>query len=151
MTIEQLKKRYQHLFRPSVRVQTLMQKIDAELERLSENLGFNQGGINSMREDSEKAEVVQNQAMGLAGAECKREKSWDELRDSEKIDRMRDVVKRLEAENGRLRNQIYGVEQKLNLHQHVDGNLSVPLKGVDLLNQSFYGGQKDPIHGKGWF
>jgi len=56
---------------------------------------------------------------------CRREKYWSELTDSEKIERMRDEVKRWQYKCAEMQN----VVDKLHSHQHApNGEIVVPLR-----------------------
>jgi len=56
-------------------------------------------------------------------AKCSREKYWEELSDSEKIERTRIEVKRLKSTIVRMTNIIY----KLKKHSHNDKQILVPM------------------------
>lgn len=55
-----------------------------------------------------------------------RQKYWNELTADEKIERLRDVVRNLSAENVLLREQ----NHKLNQHEHMNGILVMPINGL---------------------
>lgn len=62
-------------------------------------------------------------SMDQAKSLCARDKNWDELSDSEKIERMRMEVKNLQSKCERLERAIVGLRQ----HQHgADGGILVP-------------------------
>ena len=53
-----------------------------------------------------------------------RNKHWSELTSDEKIERLREIVKRLESQNSNLRETVDNLRE----HQHIDGTIVIPMK-----------------------
>jgi hypothetical protein len=79
-------------------------------------------------------------------AKTMREKYWNELDWEEKVERMREVVKRLERALEKLSNSYLQLER----HDHLDGQLVIRLS--DLYHeQAYYGGRYRPNKDEEYF
>lgn len=64
---------------------------------------------------------------------AQREKYWVELTEIEKIERMRDIVKKMQEQNNNLQNQVYSLQGQLREHEHINGKIYMPItRGGDL-------------------
>ena len=73
-----------------------------------------------------------------------REKYWKELTIEGKIERMREIVKRLQGENGFLQNRIHSFEN----HQHLGDKIVVPISrsGGMIEGQAHRGKVNDEVY-----
>jgi len=74
-----------------------------------------------------------------------REKYWSELDDSEKIDRMREIVKQKERAISSIREQLWDLKS----HLHVEGKIVVPIEGRDQprgYSPRIKPGKEDDVH-----
>ena len=79
--------------------------------------------------------------MGMIGSLCpQREKYWKELTDTEKIERLRIVLKRKENKIDSLESMIYKLTRLFEEHIHLDGKLVM----------SIYARNLDPGQGKAY-
>ena len=63
-----------------------------------------------------------NQAQGTC-CQTSREKDWEELKDDEKIERLKDIVKTEQGKTERLKLQIFSIRKILSKHEHIDGKV----------------------------
>jgi len=61
-------------------------------------------------------------------AVCGREKYWNELSDSEKIERLREQVRNLRVAIIKISNTVY----KLKKHSHNDKQILIPMNSIDV-------------------
>jgi hypothetical protein len=68
---------------------------------------------------------------GLIGG-CCREKYWKELSDTEKIERLRTILKRKESSISALESMFYKLTRLFEEHIHHDGKLVMPIRARNL-------------------
>lgn len=73
-----------------------------------------------------------------------RDKVWIELTDSEKIERLRQIVKQGKNTIDELRNEIYAMRQMFHLHGHLGEDVVVPSNQCRDLGQA-YDTPKGPV------